>query len=160
MVGNMPSVVPNIMLTSRCARILSMAFTLSRGYLNSSKTEITTALLKASLSVRLSSTRCTMLTKILNLRVRAWVIGMGFPFLKAASESYEAVCELLETMVAEMNVAMQLSGAASIGQLREVDIVVSGEKRNWLTMRGFEDELKAMAQRWWRKGHYIRRSAS
>ena len=93
-----------------------------------------------------------MLTKILNLRVRAWVIGMGFPFLKAASESYEAVCELLETMVAEMNVAMQLSGAASIGQLREVDIVVTGETRNWLTLRGFEEELKAMAQRRWRKG--------
>jgi hypothetical protein len=26
------------------------------------------------------------------------------------------------------------------------------ETRNWLTMRGFEEELKAMAQRRWRKG--------
>ncbi len=85
------------------------------------------------------------------LALGATLVGMGFPFLKAASESYEAVCELLETVVAEMKVAMQLSGAANIGQLREVDVVVTGETRNWLTLRGFEEELKAMAQRRWRK---------
>src|SRR5713101_7261005 len=55
------------------------------------------------------------------LALGATLVGMGFPFLKAASQSYEAVCELLETVVAELKVAMQLSGAASIGQLREVD---------------------------------------
>jgi isopentenyl-diphosphate delta-isomerase len=54
--------------------------------------------------------------------------------------------------VAELKVAMQLSGASSIAQLREVDIVVGGETRNWLTLRGFEKDLKAMAQRRWRKG--------
>ncbi len=86
------------------------------------------------------------------LALGATLVGMGFPFLKAASESYEAVCELLETVVAELKVAMQLSGAASIGQLREVDVVVTGETRNWLMLRGFEEELKAMAQRRWRKG--------
>ena len=85
------------------------------------------------------------------LALGATLVGMGFPFLKAASESYEAVCELLETVVAEMKVAMQLSGAANIGQLREVDVVVTGETRNWLTLRGFEEELKAMAQRRWGK---------
>jgi len=85
------------------------------------------------------------------LALGATLVGMGFPFLKAASESYEAVCELLETVVAEMKVAMQLSGAANIGQLREVDVVVTGESRTWLTLRGFEEELKAMAQRRWRK---------
>jgi isopentenyl-diphosphate delta-isomerase len=76
---------------------------------------------------------------------------MGFPFLKAASESYESVCELLETVIAGLKVAMQLSGAASIARLREVDIVVTGETRTWLTLRGFEDDLKAMARRRWRK---------
>jgi len=85
------------------------------------------------------------------LALGATLVGMGFPFLKAASESYEAVCELLETVVAELKVAMQLSGAANIGQLREVDVVVTGETRNWLTLRGFEEELKAMAQRRWGK---------
>jgi isopentenyl-diphosphate Delta-isomerase len=83
------------------------------------------------------------------LAMGATLVGMGFPFLKAASESYEAVCELLETVVAELKVAMQLSGAATITQLQQVDIVVTGETRNWLTMRGFEETLKAMAQRRW-----------
>ncbi len=87
------------------------------------------------------------------LALGATLVGIGFPFLKAASESYESVCELLETVVAEIKVAMQLSGAATIEQLREVDVVVGGETRNWLMMRGFEEELKAMARRRWRKGH-------
>ena len=87
------------------------------------------------------------------LALGATLVGMGFPFLKAASESYEAICELLETVIAELRVAMQLSGAATIAQLREVDIVVTGETRNWLTLRGFEEDLKAMAQRRWRRSN-------
>lgn len=87
------------------------------------------------------------------LALGATLVGMGFPFLKAASESYEAVCELLETVVAELKVAMQLSGAANIAQLQQVDIVVMGETGHWLTLRGFEDALRAMAQRRWRRAH-------
>jgi isopentenyl-diphosphate Delta-isomerase len=85
------------------------------------------------------------------LSLGATLVGMGFPFLKAASESYEKVCELLETVVAEMKVAMQLSGAANVAQLRQVDVVVTGETRSWLTLRGFESDLKEMAQRRWRR---------
>ena len=81
------------------------------------------------------------------LALGATLVGMGFPFLKAASESYESVCELLETVIAELKVAMQLSGAATIEQLRQVDVVVMGETREWLTLRGFDEELKGMAQR-------------
>ncbi|HEX3642678.1 MAG TPA: type 2 isopentenyl-diphosphate Delta-isomerase, partial [Ktedonobacteraceae bacterium] len=71
--------------------------------------------------------------------------------LKAASESYEKVCELLESIVAQLKVAMQLSGSATIAQLRQADIVVTGASREWLTLRGFEDDLKGMAQHRWRK---------
>src|SRR5712691_1964031 len=85
------------------------------------------------------------------LALGATLVGMGFPFLKAASESYEKVCELLETVVSELKVAMQLSGATSIEQLQQVDIVVTGKTLNSLTMRGFEETLKSMAQRRWRK---------
>ncbi len=85
------------------------------------------------------------------LALGASLVGIGFPFLKAASESYEAVCELLETLVAELKVAMQLSGAANIAQLQQADVVVGGETRAWLTMRGFEETLKQMAQRRWSK---------
>src|SRR6266566_4805668 len=83
------------------------------------------------------------------LSLGATLAGMGFPFLKAASESYDAVCELLETIVAQLKVAMQLSGAATIEQLQQTDIVVTGETRNWLSMRGFDEELKSVAQRRW-----------
>ena len=83
------------------------------------------------------------------LALGATLVGIGFPFLKAASQSYDAVCELLETIVAELTVAMQLSGAASIEQLQQTDIVVTGETSHWLSMRGFEEELKSMAQRRW-----------
>ena len=85
------------------------------------------------------------------LALGATLVGMGLPFLKAASESYEKVCELLETVIAELKVAMQLSGANRIEQMRQVDVVVTGETGNWLRLRGFEEDLKAMAQRRWRK---------
>jgi isopentenyl-diphosphate Delta-isomerase len=87
------------------------------------------------------------------LALGATLVGIGFPLLKAASESYEKVCELLESILAEMKVAMQLSGAASIAQLRETDIVITGATHEWLTLRGFEQDLKDMASRRWRKMH-------
>ena len=46
---------------------------------------------------------------------------------------------------------MQLSGAETIEQLQEVDVVITGETREWLRLRGFEAELKGMAQRRWRR---------
>src|SRR5205085_11262688 len=66
------------------------------------------------------------------LALGATLVGMGYPFLKAASQSYEKLCELLVTVVAELKVAMQLSGASNIARLRQVDVVVSGATRNWL----------------------------
>src|SRR5438874_9872029 len=89
------------------------------------------------------------------LALGATLVGIGFPFLKAASQSYDAVCELLETIVTELKVAMQLSGAASIEQLQQADIVVTGETRNWLSMRGFEEELKSIAQRRWSRLQHL-----
>jgi isopentenyl-diphosphate delta-isomerase len=86
------------------------------------------------------------------LALGASLVGMAFPFLKAASESFEAVCELIERLILELKVAMQLSGAASISELRQVDVVVTGETFHWLRLRGFESELYALAQR--RRKHY------
>src|SRR5579875_3426203 len=87
------------------------------------------------------------------LALGATLVGMGFPFLKAASESYDMVCDLLETTITQLKVAMQLSGAATIQQLHETDVVVTGATREWLFLRGFEDDLKSMAQRRWRHMH-------
>ncbi|GCE27281.1 type 2 isopentenyl-diphosphate Delta-isomerase [Dictyobacter alpinus] len=85
------------------------------------------------------------------LALGATLVGIGFPLLKAASESYEKVCEVIESTVAQLKVAMQLSGASNLVQLRETDVVVTGASREWLSLRGFDDELKTMAQRRWRR---------
>ncbi|MFL5624261.1 MAG: type 2 isopentenyl-diphosphate Delta-isomerase [Ktedonobacteraceae bacterium] len=89
------------------------------------------------------------------LALGATLAGMGFPFLKAASESYEKVCELLEIIIAELKVAMQLSGVRSVSEMQQTDIVITGETRNWLSLRGFDETLKGMAQRRWRKYHSV-----
>lgn len=86
------------------------------------------------------------------LALGASLVGMAFPFLQAASKSFEAVCEVLETFILELKVAMQLSGAASPQALRQVDVVVTGESYHWLKLRGFEEALFALAQRRWRAG--------
>lgn len=85
------------------------------------------------------------------LALGASLVGMGFPFLKAASQSYEQVCVLLEDTIAALKVAMQLSGAKTIAQLRQVDVVVTGATREWLSLRGFDAQLMEMAQRRWRQ---------
>jgi isopentenyl-diphosphate delta-isomerase len=85
------------------------------------------------------------------LALGASVAGIGLPFLKAASQSYECVCEMIESTIKQLKVAMQLSGATNLRQMSEVDVVVTGATREWLTLRGFDDELKALAQRRWRR---------
>jgi isopentenyl-diphosphate delta-isomerase len=83
------------------------------------------------------------------LALGATLVGFGLPLLKAASESYEHVCLVLEDIIEQLKVAMQLSGAHTIADLRSTDVVVTGPTREWLTLRGFEDQLKGMAQRRW-----------
>lgn len=81
------------------------------------------------------------------LALGASVAGMAFPLLKAASESFEAVCELLERLILELKVAMQLSGASSIAAMRQVAVVITGESYHWLNLRGFEETLQKLARR-------------
>lgn len=88
------------------------------------------------------------------LALGATLVGMAFPFLKAASESYEAVQAFVRQFLLELKVAMQLSGAATTAELRQADVIVGGETRQWLELRGFGETLRAMANR--RLGHLPR----
>ena len=81
------------------------------------------------------------------LALGATLVGMGFPFLKAASESLEAVRAFLEQFLAELRVAMQLTGAGNIAEMQRRPVVVTGQTREWLEARGFADELRTMARR-------------
>lgn len=77
----------------------------------------------------------------------ATLVGMGFPFLKAAAEGDVAVREFFEQFVTELKVAMQLTGAATMSQLRNVPVVVGGASREWLEVRGFGQTLQRLARR-------------
>lgn len=81
------------------------------------------------------------------LALGATLIGMGFPFLKAAAESLDAVRSFLDQFLTELRVAMQLTGCATVADLRGAPVVVTGATREWLALRGFDNTLHAMAQR-------------
>lgn len=81
------------------------------------------------------------------LALGATLVGVGFPFLKAASEGLDAVRAFLDTFLAELAVAMQLAGAADITALRSVPVVVTGPTREWLELRNFGETLRTLAQR-------------
>ncbi len=81
------------------------------------------------------------------LALGATLVGMGFPFLKAASEGEAAVRDFLEQFLTELRVAMQLTGCATLDALRRAPVVITGATREWLEMRGFGDALRAMARR-------------
>ncbi|MBA3827276.1 MAG: alpha-hydroxy-acid oxidizing protein, partial [Ktedonobacterales bacterium] len=77
----------------------------------------------------------------------ATLVGVGFPMLQAASEGDDAVTRFIEGFLLELRVAMQLTGAATLAALRMVPVVVGGETRAWLELRGFGDHLRVLAQR-------------
>ncbi len=81
------------------------------------------------------------------LTLGASLVGMAFPFLKAANESFETVCRLIEDLISELKVAMQLSGASSIAEMQQVNVVLTGESYHWLEVRGFKKTIHRLARR-------------
>lgn len=81
------------------------------------------------------------------LALGATLVGMGYPFLQAASESVDSVREFLDQFLEELRVAMQLTGSASIAELRRAPVIVTGATRSWLELRGFGETLRTLAQR-------------
>lgn len=53
------------------------------------------------------------------LALGAEIVGMAFPFLMAASESREAVVELIDRTVRELRIAMFCAGARTVSELRD-----------------------------------------
>jgi isopentenyl-diphosphate delta-isomerase len=81
------------------------------------------------------------------LALGATLVGVGYPFLRAASAGEEALRAYLAQLLEELRVAMQLTGAATIAELRRVPVVVTGATREWLELRGFAGELRELARR-------------
>jgi isopentenyl-diphosphate Delta-isomerase len=81
------------------------------------------------------------------LALGASLIGMGFPFLKAAAESEAAVREFLDQFLAELRVAMQLTASGTVAELQRAPVIITGATHDWLELRGFGEQLHALAQR-------------
>jgi isopentenyl-diphosphate delta-isomerase len=81
------------------------------------------------------------------LALGATAVAMAQPFLRAASEGEDALRAFLRQVIAELRAAMQLTGAATVADLARVPAVVTGETHAWLELRGFGDELRALARR-------------
>jgi isopentenyl-diphosphate delta-isomerase len=81
------------------------------------------------------------------LALGATLVGMGFPFLEAASRGMPALREFVEIVLAELRVAMQLTGSANIAELQRASVVVTGSSREWLELRGFGNILREFARR-------------
>jgi isopentenyl-diphosphate delta-isomerase len=77
----------------------------------------------------------------------ATLVGMGAPFLRAASAGEEPLRAFLDQFLAELRVAMQLSGARRVSDLRQAPALVTGATREWLELRGFGNELRRLARR-------------
>ena len=66
--------------------------------------------------------------------------GFARPLLKAAMESKEKVKEIIEEYIHELKVAMFLTGARNIEELRSRDVVITGKVAEWLKARGINVE--------------------
>jgi isopentenyl-diphosphate delta-isomerase len=80
------------------------------------------------------------------LALGATLVGMGFPFLKAASEGERELRAFLDHFLTELKVTMQLTGASSVEAMRRAPAVVTGATREWLELRGFGEQLRRYAR--------------
>lgn len=70
------------------------------------------------------------------LALGADLVGIALPVLRAASGDKKMVVEYLRNFIAELKVAMFLTGCRKIEDLRRTNIIVTGRTRDWLDARG------------------------
>jgi len=70
------------------------------------------------------------------LALGADLVGVARPLLYCATKGYEAVTEWLEVFFSELSIAMFLSSAPSIEELKRKKVVISGRSREWLEQLG------------------------
>jgi isopentenyl-diphosphate delta-isomerase len=62
--------------------------------------------------------------------------GMAKPFLAPAGQGTDAVVEVAEDLVAELETAMFVTGSRTVADLQAADVVVGGATRQYLDQRG------------------------
>ncbi|MFX1475196.1 MAG: type 2 isopentenyl-diphosphate Delta-isomerase [Promethearchaeota archaeon] len=77
----------------------------------------------------------------------ATLVGVALPVLGPAATSSNEVSEYLKTLIYGLKAAMFLVGASNLRELNQVPIVIGGNTRNWLELRGWGEELHWLATR-------------
>ena len=72
-------------------------------------------------------------------------VGMALPALKGAYEGQDALVQMVERFNESLRIAMFLVGASNIEELKNSNLIIKGETKNWLETRGFD--TKAYARR-------------
>lgn len=70
------------------------------------------------------------------LALGANLVGIARSLLYCAVKGYEAVIEWLEVFFSELSIAMFLSSASTIKELKKKKVVISGRSREWLEQLG------------------------
>ena len=81
------------------------------------------------------------------LALGADLVGVALPVLRAAQKGQAAVVELIRDFMAELKVAMFLTGCERTADLRKTDFIVRGRTREWLTARGVKVEKNDRVRR-------------
>lgn len=71
----------------------------------------------------------------------AEAVGIARPFLEKAVENPEALSEHLKNILLEFRTVMFLVGVKTIGDLRQVPVLITGRTAEWLKLRGFNTDL-------------------
>ncbi|MEM3736965.1 MAG: type 2 isopentenyl-diphosphate Delta-isomerase [Candidatus Bathyarchaeia archaeon] len=74
------------------------------------------------------------------LALGADAVGIALPLLKAAVRGRKQTFKAIQRIVEELKVAMFLAGAASVKELTEKPVVITGKTAEWLKARGFSVE--------------------
>ena len=65
-------------------------------------------------------------------------VGMALPALKGAYEGQDALVKMIERFNESLRIAMFLVGASNIEELKDSNLIIKGETKNWLEARGFD----------------------
>jgi len=75
------------------------------------------------------------------LSLGANLTGMAHPILPAAAKGLTEVKRTLQVTIEGLRNTMFLVGAASVPELKNIPLVVTGKTAEWLKMRGFQPEI-------------------
>lgn len=74
------------------------------------------------------------------LSLGANLTGAALPFLKPANEDYNKVIEKINSFSDELRTLMTAQGCSNIDDLRKRKLIITGNTKEWLEIRGFKPE--------------------